>query len=344
MLLSEYAPRPELEVPEHPVNRARFPVVDGHNHLGRIVREGPQAVQALLAEMDACNVQTIVDLDGGRALPLERSLEMLKKAYPERFRVLAVLPWEKVLSEERDWGNRLAEVLAQAVSSGADGLKIHKSLGLRLRDMDGELIMPDDGRLAPLFSRCAELGVPVLIHVADPVAFFRPLDRHNERWEELRAHPDWHFYGDAYPLFDALMEAQERMLERHPDTVFQSAHVASAAERLQYVSQLLDRYPNLNVDISARIAELGRQPYSAREFFLRYQDRIVYGTDVKPAASWQRIYMRFLETWDEHFAYGPGEVQGQGRWRIYGLGLPDAVLRKVYYANAARLYHISVAE
>ncbi|MFH1570942.1 MAG: amidohydrolase family protein, partial [Gemmatimonadota bacterium] len=259
LLLREYVPRSELVVDEHSVDRARFPVVDAHVHLGRLHDAGPEAVQALVDDMDACNVRAYVDLDGGRRHPIGEAVARLKQAHPGRFYVLTVLPWDQIAPAGGDIGAKLAAALAEAVQQGADGLKIHKSLGLRIRDEQGRLIMPHDERLGPLFDKCGQLGVPCLFHVADPVAFFRPLDRYNERWEELSAHPDWHFCGGDYPTFEALMESQERLLEAHPGTRFQSAHVASYSENLAWVSRLLDRYPNLYVDISARIGELGRQ-------------------------------------------------------------------------------------
>ncbi|HUU10775.1 MAG TPA: amidohydrolase family protein [Phycisphaerae bacterium] len=228
--------------------------------------------------------------------------------------------------------------LRRAVGEGARGLKIFKELGLRHRDDAGRLVLPHDPRIGDVFAACADLKVPCLYHVADPRAFFRPLDGFNERWEELRARPEWHFFGPEFPSYEQLMESQERLIEAHPGTLFQAAHVASASEDLGYVRRLLDRYPNLNVDISARIAELGRQPYTARRFFVEYADRILYATDQTPVASVQRVHMRLLETRDEYFPYHPGDEQGQGRWRIYGLGLPDDVLEKVYFRNAERLY------
>jgi len=338
MLLREYAPRPELVVEEHPVERARFPAIDAHNHIGWWGGKTPEEIARTVQEMDACNVKACMDLDGNWDRPLSESIRLLKEAYPGRFYVLTVLPWERIMAEGGNVGAKLAAVLEEAVKRGADGLKIHKTLGLRIRDKNGKLVMPDDPRISAVFDKCAELKVPCLIHVSDPIAFFRPLDRYNERWEELQAHPDWHFYGGDYPTYEELMECQERLLERHPDTIFQSAHVASSSENLGYVSTLLDRYPNLYVDISARLAELGRQPYTARKFFLRYADRILYGTDAKPSAATHRLYMRFLETYDEYFPYSTSEIPGQGRWRIYGIGLPDDVLERVYYKNAEKLY------
>lgn len=341
--LEDYAPRPELVVAEHPVEKARFPCIDAHNHISGRAGGDPEAIARIVEEMDACGVNAVIDLDGNRGRPLAESVKRLKEAHPGRFYILSIMPWEEILAAGGDIGAKLAAALQQAYDAGADGLKIHKTLGLRLRDPQGKgrgpkFLMPDDVRIQPLFAKCAELKMPCLFHVADPIAFFKPLDRCNERWEELSAHPDWHFHGDEFPGFDELMECQERLLEMNPDCIFQSAHVASCSENLGYVSMLLDRYPNLHVDISARISELGRQPHAARQFFLQYADRILYGTDVTLSAAWQRVYMRFCETRDEHFPYGVGERGGQGRWRIYGIGLPDDVLEKVYSKNARRLY------
>ena len=212
MSLREYVPRSELVTEEHPVERSRFPAIDAHNHLGSWVGKRPEEIADLVAEMDACNLRACMDLDGSRSEPISASIGRLKEAYPGRFYILTVVPFEEVLAQGGDVGARLADSLEQAVTEGADGLKIHKTLGLRLRDDGGNLVMPHDERLAPLFDRCARLRVPCLIHVADPVAFFRPLDRHNERWEELSAHPTWHFHGDEVPSYQELMESQERLL------------------------------------------------------------------------------------------------------------------------------------
>jgi predicted TIM-barrel fold metal-dependent hydrolase len=194
---------------------------------------------------------------------------------------------------------------------------------------------------------CGELGLPVAIHVADPAAFFLPIDRFNERYEELERHPDWSFHDRDFPAQRDLIEALARVIARHPRTQFLGMHVASDAEDLAYVSGLLDRLPNLAVEIGARINELGRQPRATRRFFERYQDRVLFGTDAVPGGEetpqqvfgdeLYEIYFRFLETEDEYFDYAPAPVPPQGRWRIYGLGLPEPILRKVYHQNAERL-------
>lgn len=344
LLLRDFAPRSMLVTANHEPERARLPVVDAHNHLGlrRASPDGQEAwrvpdVEALLETMDEVGVRAIVNLDGGWGETLRRNLERYREPHPDRFVVFAGVDWSRVA--ESSFGERLAEELEASARAGASGLKIFKVLGLTVRLPTGELLRLDDPRLRPLWAKAGELRVPVLYHVADPRAFFEPLDRFNERWEELRRHPDWRFHGPSFPSYSDLMEQQDRMLEANPDTTFISAHVASSAEDLGLAAALLDRHPNLYVDFGARIAELGRQPFSARRFFLRYQDRILFGTDATPTRHAYRVYFRFLESEDEYFSASaaPEREWGQGRWRIYGLSLPSDVLDKVYQRNAERL-------
>jgi predicted TIM-barrel fold metal-dependent hydrolase len=230
---------------------------------------------------------------------------------------------------------RAVENLRSFVEAGACGLKIWKDLGLQLRDANGELLRIDDVRLAPLFDEAAKLGVPVMFHIADPDAFFLPIDRFNERYEELAAHPDWGFHGSQYSK-DELLEQRDRVFARHPQTTFVAAHMAEKPENLGYLDKLLSTHPNVFVDMSARTAELGRQPYTARDFFVKHADRILFGTDLVPSIEMYRLHFRFLETADEYFEY-PSHASRQGRWNIYGLHLPDDVLRKIYRENALRL-------
>jgi predicted TIM-barrel fold metal-dependent hydrolase len=187
-------------------------------------------------------------------------------------------------------------------------------------------------RLGPLFDEAAKLRVPVMFHIADPDAFFLPIDRFNERFEELAAHPDWGFHGSEYSK-DQLLEQRDLVFSRHPQTTFVAAHMAEKPENLDYLDKLLRTYPNVFVDMSARTAELGRQPYTARAFFLKHADRILFGTDLVPSIEMYRLHFRFLETADEYFEY-PSHASRQGRWNIYGLHLPDDVLRKIYRENA----------
>src|SRR5579875_2627559 len=257
--LVDFVPRSRLVVARHEVNRARFPAIDAHNHLGR--RNGSWIVPDvadLCAVLDACNITSIVNLDGMWGDELEANLDRYDRAYPGRFYTFAQADWELVKGP--DFGARLARQLEDSARRGARGLKVWKTLGLRYRDAHDRLLPIDDERLVDLWEAAAALDLPVLIHIADPVAFFQPLDRFNERWEELHRHPDWHFYGPEFPSFEALMEQFERLIARHPRTTFIGAHVGCYAENLGWITRMFETYPNFNADIGQRISELGRQP------------------------------------------------------------------------------------
>jgi predicted TIM-barrel fold metal-dependent hydrolase len=337
--LREYRPRSSLRVAAHEVPRAAFPVVDAHNHLGRWLTEDWSApdVGELLAVMDDCGVRTIVNLDGMWGDDLRANLDRYDRAHPGRFVTFCQLDWST--TSERGFGQRLAAQLAKNVDEGARGMKVWKALGLRIHDERDELIMPDDERLDAVWQTAAERGVPVTIHVADPVAFFDPVDERNERLEELLANPDWWFGDrDVFPPFERIIESFESLVARHPATTFLGAHVACYVEDLDWVDRMLSTYTNLHADIAARIAELGRQPRRARELLLKHPERILFGTDLfPPSREIYGIHFRFLETADEHFAYDPEDPPPQGRWAISGLDLPEDVIRRVYTQNAERL-------
>jgi predicted TIM-barrel fold metal-dependent hydrolase len=243
------------------------------------------------------------------------------------------MDWSGV--ERSDFTEVTLQRLERLVEHGAKGIKFWKNLGLSVRDAKGNLLRVDDERLAPIFDKAAELKIPVMFHTADPDAFFLPIDAHNERYEELAAHPDWSFYGSHFSKKD-LLDQRDRVIARHPKTKFVGAHVAESGENLARATNLLETYPNVYIDISARASELGRQPYSARSLFLKFPDRILFGADLVPEESMYRLFYRFLETADEYFEY-PSHASRQGRWEIYGLHLPDDVLRKIYRENALRL-------
>jgi predicted TIM-barrel fold metal-dependent hydrolase len=340
MLLRDFRPRPRLVTRTTAITQPRFPVIDAHNHLGESFGGGwdKRPVSELLDVLDAANVRVYVDLDGGWGEEiLHRHLDHFKSAAPERFRIFAGVDWAAWPEHGDRFGDWAASRLRAQALRGAQGLKIWKPFGLHVRDQHSELVPVDDIRLDPLWETAAELDLPVTIHVADPVAFFDPLDASNERWEELQAHPDWQFPSPPFPAFLTIVEQLASLVGRHPNTTFIGAHVGCYAENLTWVGELLERCPNFFVDISARIAELGRQPYTARRFFIQYADRILLGTDVGANLDVYRLYYRFLETEDEYFNYEPGEIPGQGRWSIYGLYLPDEVLEKVYLRNAERV-------
>ncbi len=348
--LAEYRPRSALRVARHDVLRPRFPVVDAHNHLGPGFGGdwSGRTAGELLATLDAAGVEALVDLDGRFGDPLSREVERWAAVAPERLVVFAGLDYDGWAADPR-FGETEARRLRDSAGRGARGLKVWKLLGLRARDPGGRLVAVDDERLDPLWATAAELDLPVIIHIADPIAFFEPLDATNERYEELGEHPDWHFWptrstdrpdAPGFPPFDELLAGFDRLVGRHPATTFVGAHVGCAAEDLGLVARMLDAHPNLSVDIAARLGELGRQPYSARAFFTRYADRILFGTDAPADPAAYRLHYRFLETWDESFDYGPDEVPGQGRWQVHGLGLPDEVLRAVYRDNARRVLRL----
>jgi predicted TIM-barrel fold metal-dependent hydrolase len=328
--LSDFAPRSMLTLPDHLVLRAQYPAIDFHNHLDA------QEPTAVLRVMDACNIERIVNITmrvGDEALEV---IERFHEAAPDRFSTIAWMDWRDL--HVPGFFGRCVERLEHLVDAGACGLKIWKDLGLELRDVDGSLLRIEDERLVPLFEKAGELGAFVMFHTADPDAFFLPIDRFNERYEELSAHPDWSFSGSELSKAE-LLEARNRVIARHPRTVFVGAHVAERPEQLAEVSAWLDEYPNLYVDIGARTAELGRQPYTAREFCMRHADRILFGTDLVPEEEMYRLHFRFLETADEYFDY-PSHASRQGRWQIYGIHLPDDVLRAIYRENAVRLLRV----
>jgi predicted TIM-barrel fold metal-dependent hydrolase len=346
--LADYRPVSRLRVPAQRVERPRFGVIDAHNHLGPAFSMGwhRRPVDQLLATLDETGVETVIDLDVEQGVGFRERVARYGAAHPSRFVHFASLAFD-AWTERADFGAWEARRLEDAARHGARGLKAWKPLGLSARDPAGHVVDVDDERLDPLWAAGARLGLPIVVHVADPVAFFEPLDEHNERWEELADHPDWHFWPprgwdpadpeSGFPPFDEILAAFDRVIGRHPETTFIGAHVGCAAEDLDLVSSMLERHPNFHVDIAARIAELGRQPYTARAFFLRHADRILFGTDEGYDPAMYRIYYRFLETIDESFDYSTEEVPPQGRWQIFGLGLPDEVLERVYAGNARRL-------
>ena len=351
--LKDYQPKSMLHLPETQVPRARFPVIDVHTHLTfRRASTPPRSdrkyatPEEILAVMDRKNLRTLVHLTGGSGSALHEALARYDQAHPGRFLTFTEPSWDR--ASEPGYAQFQADELGRARQAGARGLKVLKTLGLYLREnRTGPLVKVDDRRFDPMWEACAALRMPVAIHVGDPEAFFLVTDRFNERFEELNNHPDWSFPGRDFPSFREIMEARNRVYARHPKTQFITLHVGNDAENLAYVSECMDRFPNMHVEIGARIGELGRQPRTSRKFFDRYQDRIMFGTDAIPYGTetpqqifgdrLYEIYFRFLETEDEYFDYAPAPVPPQGRWAIYGLGLPEDILRQVYSANAVRL-------
>ena len=335
LLLKDFNPATMMHASVHEVPKAKFYVIDVHNHVNDAARIDEHiSPQRAVEAMDNTNVKTVVILTGMWGDKLQGVMDEMVRAYPGRFMVFAQYDWSKV--DDPNFSQKMVAQLDDAVTRGARGLKVLKDLGLGVRDKIGKLITVDDPRLDPVWEECGRLGIPVSIHTSDPEAFFHPTDNTNERYEELTGHPDWSFYGSDFPSKEALLAARDRVFAKHPRTTFIALHVANWPENLDYVSGLLDKNPNVLVEFGARQAELGRQPRRAREFFLKYQDRICFGTDSEVTEAMYRNYFRWLETNDEYFDYWG--YPGQGRWKIYGMGLPDSVLEKVYHKNAERVF------
>jgi predicted TIM-barrel fold metal-dependent hydrolase len=339
LLLENYDPQPELVVNQQHVIKARRPAIDIHFHLDSLVSVD---ADTLVQAMDASGIAKVVNMDG-RPGDFERFSRDFKDKYPNRF-VMFVRPHLVTVAESDSW-HKLGDDLAAAVSAGARGVKIIKELGITLKDREGRIVPIDDPRLDSLWSKAGELAIPVLMHISDPAPFFKPIDRFNERYEELKEFPEWSIYGPQFPSKGTLRAQREQLLKKHPRTMFIGAHFGMDPEDLGYVGHLMDTYPNYYVDIASVLSELGRQPFTAREFFIKYQDRILFGTDGGysiggtgwPIEKFFRSYFEFLETKNENFEYPLWGINKQGSWRIYGLHLGDDVLEKIYYANAAKL-------
>ncbi len=334
LMLKDFKPVSMLHAGHHEVEKARFYVIDVHNHVNDAARIDDHMAPARVVEvMNNTNVKTIVILTGLWGDKLQAVIDEMVKPYPGRFMVFTQLDWSKV--DDPKFGEEMAAQIRDSVSRGARGLKLLKDLGLGVRDKSGKLIAIDDPRLDPAWEECGRLGIPVFIHSGDPEAFFHPTDATNERYEELMEHPDWSFYGKDYPSLDSLLEARNRVFAKHPKTTFVSLHMGWP-ENLDWVQSMLDKYPNVMVEFGAREAELGRQPCRTRDLFMKYQDRVMFGTDNSVEEAMYRNNFRWLETSDEYFDYWG--APGQGRFKISGLGLPDGVLEKLYHKNAERLF------
>lgn len=335
LLLRDFHPRSMLHVPEHQVLRAKFPVIDVHQHVDDARGIGDHIPpERLIQIMDATNVKKIVILTGMWGDKLQKVLDELVKPHPDRFMVFTQIDFSKI--NDRNFSDEMVQQLDDAVARGARGLKQLKDLGLEDRDKSGKLIPVDDPRLDPIWEECGRLGIPVAIHTTDPEAFFLPVDGNNERYDELMENPSWSFYGRGLPSKQEILAQRDRVFAKHPQTKFIALHMANWPENLDYVANLLDTHPNVYVEFGAREAELGREPQRAREFFIKYQDRIMFGADFTAEEEMYRNHFRWLETDDEYFDYFG--YPGQGRWKIYGMRLPDGVLEKIYHLNAEKLF------
>ncbi|MFZ1370238.1 MAG: amidohydrolase family protein [Ferruginibacter sp.] len=328
MDFEKYNPPSTLVVPQHKPAKAKFPFIDVHNHQFGMP---DMDLGKLVTEMDALNMKVMVNLSGESGDKIKRSVANIKQNFPKRFIVFANLDLKTVGSP--GWGGQAAKQLEEDVKNGASGLKIYKSLGFSVVDIDGKRVTVDDARLDPVWKKAGELKIPVLIHTADPKPFWSPMDENNERWLELATHPRRKKTDTDPAPWDTLIAEQHRLFKKHPRTTFIAAHFGWYPNDLGKLSQLLDEMPNVVVEFGAVIAELGRQPRMAKWFFTKYQDRILFGKDSWVPSEYA-TYFRVLETEDEYFPY---HKKYHAFWAMYGMGLPDNILKKIYYKNALRI-------
>jgi predicted TIM-barrel fold metal-dependent hydrolase len=323
-----YDPPSTLVVPENPVVRAKFPFIDVHSHQWRM---GPSDLADRIVEMDAMNMGIMVNLSGRGGSQLKAMANSVAKTYPSRFAIFTNLNFNGV--DDGSWAKQAVAQLEEDFKNGAKGLKVYKSLGLSNTDVNGRRVAVDDPRLDPIWAKCGELGIPVIIHSADPKPFWQPHDNQNERWLELKTHPR-RKRSDTDPApWEQIIQEQHNMFKKHPNTNFIAAHMSWMANDLGRLSKVLDEIPNMHVGIGAIIAELGRQPRMANWFFEKHQDRVLFGKDSYKPEEFP-TYFRVLESSDEYFPY---YKRYHAFWRMYGLALPDEILKKLYYKNALRI-------
>jgi predicted TIM-barrel fold metal-dependent hydrolase len=336
MDFEEYDPPSSLVVEEHRLSKAKFPFIDIHNHQGDMASGD---LNKLITDMDKLNMAVMNNLSGrgfssngagdfsGNNEHLRKSLENINKNFPNRFTLFTTISFVSI--DDPSWGINTVKELEANVKLGAKGLKIYKSLGLSVKDENGKRVQIDDPRIDAVWAKCGELGIPVLIHSADPKQFWEPIDKNNERWLELKTHPGRRYEGRDV-TWETLIAEQHNVFKKHPKTKFIDAHLGWYGNDLKKLGQLLDQMPNVYTEIGAVIAELGRQPRTAKTFLTKYQDRVLFGKDGWVPEEYQ-TYFRVLETEDEYFQY---HKRYHAFWRMYGIGLPDEVLKKIYYKNA----------
>ena len=345
MYFEEYDPPSSLVVPQHPLTSAKFPFIDVHNHQWNMSKEN---LAEVIIDMDKLNMAVMVNLSGRGFTRVEiepgkfeyrmkdsrflkESIKNISELKTGKFIIFTNIDFYGF--GEEGWIEQTLKELEDDVNSGAKGLKIYKNLGLTLKDNNGNRVPTDDTRLDPIWQKCAELGIPVLIHTGEPFQFWQPKDKNNERWLELKQKPNRYRDPKEYPPWEQIMEEQHNAFRKNKNTIFINAHLSWLGNDLARLGKLMDEIPNMYTEIGAVLAELGRQPRFAREWFIKYQDRIMFGKD-----SWNPeeyyVYFRVLETEDEYFDY---YRKRHAFWKMYGLGLPDEVLKKLYYKNALRI-------
>jgi len=337
MSFEDYNPPSSLIVESNKTYKAKYPFIDVHNHQWSVPGKD---LSGLVEEMDSLNMAYMINLSGSgwgpqavKDIYFTNTMKTINDSYPDRFGVFVNIDFESI--DGLDYAKTQVDIIKDAVNQGAIGLKVYKSLGLNNTDKFGNRIAVNDSRLDPIWAICGELNIPVLIHSAEPALFWEPKDKNNERWLELKQKPG-RYRGDSdfFPSFEELLEEQHDIFRKHPQTIFINAHMGWMANDLDRMSSHLDKYPNVMTEIGAVLAELGRQPRRARKFMVDYQDRVMFGKDSYKKEEYY-VYFRVLETKDEYFGY---YRKRHAFWKMYGMNLPDSVLKKVYYKNALKLF------
>ena len=337
MSFEDYEPPSSLIVESNKTYKAKYPFIDVHNHQWSVPGKD---LSGLVEEMDSLNMAYMINLSGSgwgpqavKDLYFKNTMKTVNESFPDRFGVFLNVDFESI--DSSDYAITQVDIIKDAVEQGAIGLKVYKSLGLNNKDKFGNRIAVNDPRLDPIWAVCGELNIPVLIHTAEPALFWEPKDKNNERWLELKQKPS-RYRGDSdfVPSFEELLKEQHDVFKKHPQTTFINAHMGWMANDLDRMSSHLDKYPNVMTEIGAVLAELGRQPRRARKFMVDYQDRVMFGKDSYKKEEYY-VYFRVLETKDEYFSY---YRKRHAFWKMYGMNLPDSVLKKVYYKNALKLF------
>lgn len=328
--IEEFEPKSTLRVPEHKPTRAKFPFIDVHNHQRDVT---PDRLKQLIEDMDSLNMGILINspVNGGSGKWVANAVTAMKAHSATRFAVMTNIDTSNL--DAPDYSQRAAAQLETDIKAGAIGLKVWKQFGTTLSDSQGR-IKVDDPRFDAVWAVCAKYGIPVLIHTADPWGLFQPMDKNNERWLELKIQTRRNQSGQTNYTWEQLIAEQHNLFTRHPQTTFINAHMGWLANNLDRLAELLDRLPNVYVEIGAITSDLGRQPRAAKRFFTKYQDRVLFGKDAYNVVEYH-TYFRLLETDDEYF---DPIRKYHGIWKLYGLDLSDDVLKKLYYKNALRIF------
>lgn len=332
IFIEDYKPLPVLDSTDRRMNKLPlYPVFETHGHLGFPFSENPEEITKKLNDL---GIFKFINL----SFKTGKEYKNIKLKYNDpKIIHFSAFNWKR-LKESENFIQLMLDDLKKDIANGSKGIKLWKDFGLMFKKKNGERLKMNDPILDPLFQECARSKLIIAIHTADPKSFFSPIDEKNERYEELLRHPEWSFASDEFPQLETVLKERDELFARHPNLIFVSLHFAEYANDLNKAEKLLENNKNVYLEFSARIDELGRQPFSTKKFFEKFQDRIFYGTDGTPDKGKYEIYSRFLETNDEYFDYTPPHKPRKGFWKIYGLGLNRQILEKIYFKNANNIF------